>query len=87
MVEAHVALQLHQRAVRLFPRPAAGAAVCLGQRIAVLFHPDDDGLALVHLRLGLHHGEDALRAGHRRQQHVHLLADLGDGLAHLLHIQ
>ncbi len=44
MVEAHVAPQLHQRAVGLLC-PAAGAAVCLGQRIATLFHPAD-GLTL-----------------------------------------
>ena len=87
MVEPHVAPQLHQRAVGLFPCPEAGAPIRLRQGIAVLLHPDDDGLALVRLRLGLHNGEDALRAGDGRQQHVHLLADLGNGLAHLLDVQ
>ena len=87
MVEPHVAPQLHQCAVGLLPCPAAGALSGFGQRVAVLFHTDNDGFSLVGLRLGVHHGEDALRACRCRQQRVHLLADLADGLAHLLHIQ
>ena len=87
MIQPHVAPQLYQRAIGLFPRPVAGALRRLRQRVAVLFHPDDDRFALVRLRRCVHHGEDALRAGSGGQQHIQLLADLGHRLADLLHIQ
>ena len=44
---------------------------------------DQGGLALVRLRGGLHHLKDPLRAGNGRQEVVHLLAHLADGLADL----
>ena len=87
MVKAHVAPQLRQGAVGLLPGPVAGAAVRLRQGIAVLQHPHQGGAALIRLGVGVHHGKNALRAGYGGQQGVHLLADLADGLAHLLHIQ
>ena len=87
MVKPHVAPQFHQRAVGLFPCPPAGTPGGLRQAVAVLFHTDDDGLAFVYLRPGVHDGENALRAGRRRQQRVHLLADLPYRLADLLDVQ
>jgi len=87
VVKAHVAPQLHQRAVRLFPGPVAGAPLRLRQGIAVFLHADDDGLALIGLGLFVHDGEDALGAGRRGQQGVDLLADLAHRLAHLLDVQ
>ena len=87
VVEAHVAPQLCQGAVGLLPCPVAGALGYLGEGIAVLLHPDDGGLALVLLRLGLHDGEDALGAGYGGQNGVHLLADLAHRLGHLLDVQ
>ena len=87
MVKPHVAPQLRHGAVGSFPGPAAGAVGHLAEGPVLLLRPDQYGLALVHLRLLLHHGEDALRAGHGGQDGVHLLAHLGDGLGHLLHIQ
>ena len=68
VVKAHVAPQLHQRAVRLLPGPVAGAAVRLRQGIAVLQHPDQGGGAVVGFGVGVHHGENPLGAGHRRQK-------------------
>ena len=44
---------------------------------------DQGGPALVHLRRGFHHLKYTLRAGDSRQDAVHLLAHLADGLAHL----
>ena len=87
VVEAHVAPQLCQGAVGLLPCPVAGALRHLGEGIAVLLHPDDGGLALVLLRLGLHDGEDTLGAGYGGQNGVHLLADLAHRLGHLLDVQ
>ena len=87
MVEPHVAPQLHQCAIRLFPRPVAGALRRLCQSIPVFFHPDDDGLAIVRLRLLLHDGKNALGAGSSRKQCIDLLADLPHGLADLLDVQ
>ena len=57
-------------------------------RVSPFFsHPDDGGLALVLLRLGLHDGEDTLGAGYGGQNGVHLLADLAHRLGHLLDVQ
>ena len=87
MVKAHVAPQLRQGAVGLLPGPVAGAAVRLRQGVAVLQHPDQGGGAVVGFGVGVHHGENPLGAGHRRQKGIHLLADLAHRLGHLLDIQ
>ena len=84
MVEPHVAPNRHQGAVRFFPGPGAGIVAGFRQVAAAVFRgPHQRHLALIHLRLGLHDLKDPLGAGHGGEDGVHLLGDLGDGLAHL----
>ena len=87
VVEPDIAPEGYQGAVRLFPGPGAGIVIRLGQgAVGVFFYPFQRHLALVHLRLRLHDFKDPLRAGHGGENGVHLLGDLGDGLAYLLGI-
>ena len=79
VLKPHVAPQLRQESRRTFFRPVAGAAVRLRQGVAVLQHPDQGGGAVVGFGVGVHHGENPLGAGHRRQKGIHLLADLATG--------
>ena len=87
MVESHIPPQGHQTAVRIFPRPRPGVIICLGEGAVRFFlHPLQCHLAVIYLRLRLHDLKNPLRAGHGGEDGVHLLRDLGDGLAHLLGI-
>ena len=83
ILDLNVALHGHQRAVRLLPGlTLAGEPV--GHFLTLLVDGDHDDLALVHLRLGIHDGEDTLCAGDGGQQGNHLVGDLVDGHSHLL---
>ena len=84
MIEPHVSPEGDQRTVRLQPGPGVVVIVDPGEAAGGIFcRPHQHHFALVCLRLGLHHLKNPFRAGHSGEDGVHLLGNLGDGLAHL----
>ena len=79
MLEPHVAAQGDERAVRLFPGPRAMTLLRL--------HGRQHDLALVDLRRGVHHVEDALRAREGGHDGVELLADLFERASDLARVE
>ena len=84
ILEAHVAPQGNQPAVRLLPGPAVAAARRFGNgSISGAGDVNQRDLAFVCLGSGLHDFKHPLRACDGGEDAVHLLADLADGLADL----
>ena len=83
-MQFHAALQLRVRhgavAVRVLPRPEAGALLALDERVAAPFGVDQRDVALVLLALLIEEREDAGRAGHGHDDRGDLLRDLTDRL-------
>ena len=90
VVEAHVAFQLligdgAVRLMRMLPRPQAGALFALGDiSVRVLLRVDQFDIAVVYLRLFIHHVEDTLRTCQRHDDGVELLRHLHERLGKAL---
>ena len=90
IVETHIAFQFlisdgAVRLVRMLPRPQAGALFALGDiAVRVFLRVDQFYIAVVYLRLFIHHVEDSLRACQRHDDGVKLLRHLHERLGKAL---
>ena len=90
VVEAHIASQFligdgAVRLVRMLPCPQAGALFALGDiAVRVFLRVDQFYIAVVYLRLFIHHVEDSLRACQRHDDGVKLLRHLHERLGKAL---
>ena len=85
VMEAHIPPQQSQRMIpRILPGPASGFADAFFYgTLGSLLCRSENHMALIFLRLFLHHAEDPLRPGHGGQHKVGLLSKLIDGHSRL----